>query len=162
ASRTSSSSTCGSLFLRRSIVASRPGSFKRRSLAVVPNIRVQRVVDREADAQPFFVGKTHQRCAPSDRAKPEALWRDVLLAVHIGGTNDQTEAVQCGVVQLEVLQDHLERAAFTAMIQLHLVEPSGVEGCRALPLRSRQQLPFRYEQELGLLIDEPDDQPWAR
>jgi hypothetical protein len=57
-------------------------------------IRVQRVVQRKFEPEPFLVGKTEGREAFGDGTESETLRCNVFLAFYVGCTNDLTEAMQ--------------------------------------------------------------------
>src|SRR5262245_24645974 len=104
------------------------------------DIRIQRVIYGKANPQTFLVGQLHGRKTLSNGSKPRAFTRHILLASHVGRSNDQSEALEHRIREREVLQNCLERAAITAMIELHFGKARRVKRRRAFPLRRSNKL----------------------
>ncbi len=90
-------------------------------------VRVQRVIQRSLATESLFIRESHHGEALGDRSEPQALRSNGLLPLDVGSADDAPQSMQCGIGQVEVLENCLEGATVTAMIQRHLGQARGIE-----------------------------------
>src|SRR5258708_2555582 len=121
---------------------------------ILLRVRIQRVIHWKLPLEPFLVRYPQRREALRHRSQPKAFRSGRFLSLHGGSADDASEPLQCGIGQMEVLEDRFERAALAAMIQRDFRESGRIERCGVLAFRRNQQLALRYEQEFGVAINE--------
>ena len=102
------------------------------SLQMLTNVLKQRVVDREFLCQTFFVAYSGCRKTVRNCAQSQTFCSNMLLPFDVCSPNDEREALKCGIGQLVIFENCLERASFPSMIQLHLGKPRCIERDRSL------------------------------
>jgi len=80
---------------------------------LLPDVFIQRIVEREFLRQSLFVAYPGKREALSDRAQSETLAAEMLLSFHVGPANDQRETVKHWITEAVVLQKGLKRTALS-------------------------------------------------
>jgi len=74
----------------------------------VTDVRIQRVVDREAHAQALVIRETQFRKSLRDCAQADAFRSAVLLPFDIGSADNRPEALRGFVAKVEVLENRFE------------------------------------------------------
>src|SRR5206468_6867486 len=122
-------------------------------------IRVQGVVDRKLSAQPLVIREAQRGEPLRDRSQSKPFRSDRFLPLDVGGADNVSQSLQRRIGQMEILENRLEGASVTAVIQRHLSESRRIEWRGALAFRHLQQLALRHEEELRVVVYEPLDQP---
>ena len=79
----------------------------------------------------------------------------MLLPFDIGSPDNMPKPLQCRLVQVEILENRLERTAIAAVIQLHFGQSCRIERRRVLAFRHRKKLVFRYASSFDPLKPKP-------
>src|SRR5882757_331554 len=123
-------------------------------------IRIERVIDDPGCRIMFvIVLEAEMSKAFGDSFKARSLRLVVQRVIGIGTIDDPPKQHQRGIAgQIVLLQDRFERTFLAVMTKLDILDVIG-NGIEAL--RLRHHLLSRHEHELGVLIDELLDEPWA-
>src|SRR5438093_5637416 len=118
-------------------------------LVVAPG--VERVVDRQRQLELAVVTEIEQVEAFGDREQPARLECRVAIVGDIGAVHDPRQKLQRRLVELVLLEQHLERAE---PVTVRVLRARRVVGVRALALRRLEHLVGGHVEELGLGVDE--------
>src|SRR6266516_1311547 len=125
-------------------------------LVLAPGI--ERVVDRQRQLELAVVTEIQEVEAFGDREQAARLRGCVAVGGDIGAVHDPRQKLQRRLVELVLLEQHLERAETVAV---RVFSIGGVVGVRALALGNLEHLVGGDVEELRLGIDEVLDQPGA-
>jgi hypothetical protein len=112
-------------------------------------VLIECVINGKLPHQSFFVGEPDGSEAVSYGPQAEPFRSYLLFPFNIGGTNNQAQPIQPWFLQMIVLDNRLEAAAGTSVVQLDLGKPWCVEWNSILVRSGCEQFAFVYEQELG-------------
>src|SRR5256884_9023135 len=124
-----------------------------RDLVLAPGI--ERVVDRQRQLELAVVTEVEQVEAFGDREQAARLRCRVAIGGDIGAVHDPRQKLQRRLVELVLLEQHLERAEPVAV---RVFGVGGVVGVGTLTLGDLENLVGGYVEELRLGIDEVLDQ----
>src|SRR5258708_1568493 len=85
----------------------------------------------------------------------------MLLSLDIRPADDQRQTMERRATKFEILENRLERTAFSSVIEFYFRKPVCVEGDRALPMSRLKKLVFGYKEKFGIRIDKAPNQPRA-
>src|SRR5206468_7734866 len=93
--------------------------FVGRSLSLALKVRVYGVIDRKLPCKAVLIRWTQCRESLSNGPQPSALGCHVLLALDVGGTDDESKSLQSRIRDCVVFNDGFEGAPRATMIKLY-------------------------------------------